>query len=120
MGSSTDAAETSGDTLVDGDDEGFWNTSTHEATQPQHGVDNLHTENSSVMQTKDAGLKDEKEVRKLKKALREIGNLETQQQILGAGVGKLRQNQLQKIAKKQEYLSRLHDITGSFAADSEA
>jgi len=116
----TDASKTSGDTLPDSDNEGFWNTSSNETKKPQHAIENPCADNSSEMETKDADLKNEKEVRKLKKALKEIGNLEVQQQILGNGVGKLRQNQLQKMAKKQEYIARLQDLTGSSTEDSEA
>jgi hypothetical protein len=55
--------------------------------------------------------KDEKEARKLQKALKEIGNLELQQQIVGNSVGKLRKNQLEKISKKPEYLQRLQQLS---------
>jgi len=96
------------------DDDGFWNTSGNEATKPQHDAENPATEESSIMKSDH-----DREVRKLKKALREIDNLEMQQHILGDGVGKLRQNQLQKISKKQEYLARLEELTSS-TEDSEA
>jgi hypothetical protein len=105
--SSTDASKSS-EHSPECDDEGFWNTSSDEATKPQLAKENPGTENSSITKTTD-----EKELRKLKKALREIGNLEVQQQILGNGVGKLRQNQLQKISRKQEYLARLQELTAS-------
>jgi len=52
----------------------------------------------------------DKEVRRLLKALREIDELELKLEVAAEAGGHLRRNQMQKIAKKQEYLDKLHEL----------
>lgn len=52
----------------------------------------------------------DKDVRRLQKALREIDQLELQLEVLAEAGGHLRRNQMQKIARKQEYLDKLQEL----------
>lgn len=52
----------------------------------------------------------DKEVRRLSKALREIDELELALEAVTKAGGRLRQNQMQKIGKKQEYLDKLNEL----------
>lgn len=52
----------------------------------------------------------EKEVRRLSKALREIDELELALEAVAKAGGRLRRNQMQKIAKKQEYLDKFNEL----------
>merc|ERR1719316_289590 len=84
----------------DDDDVGFWQDFKH----PTKGK---YADLGAVSTVSTAS-----EVRKLQKALREIGRLELQQTVLReeGGLGKLRLNQLQKISKKQDYMDRLQEL----------
>lgn len=99
------------DVPKDDNDDGFWETSEHPT-----GVDQAHLGTGSAVSKA-------REVRRLQKALLEIGRLELQQQVLGGegqlGLGKLRLNQLQKISKKQEYMDRLQELGASFSASAQ-
>mmetsp|Transcript_99487 Transcript_99487/g.197143 ORF Transcript_99487/g.197143 Transcript_99487/m.197143 type:complete len:408 (+) Transcript_99487:50-1273(+) len=50
------------------------------------------------------------EVRRLLKVLREINELEVKREAVAKAGGHLRRNQMQKLAKKQEYLDKLHEL----------
>lgn len=52
----------------------------------------------------------DKEARRLSKALREIDELELALEAVAKAGGRLRRNQMQKIAKKQEYLDKLNEL----------
>lgn len=52
----------------------------------------------------------DKELRRLSKALREIDELELALEAVAKAGGRLRRNQMQKIAKKQEYLDKLNEL----------
>jgi len=95
-------------------DDGFWDVHTNEATthsEPCRGSEESKAEQSVYSKTDH-----EREVRKLQKALREIGALELQLQMMG----NLRKNQLDKIAKKQEYIDKLQQLGSSLEAQSGA
>jgi 8-oxo-dGTP pyrophosphatase MutT (NUDIX family) len=52
----------------------------------------------------------EKDVRRLQEALREIDELELKLEVVAEAGGRLRRNQIQKIARKQEYLDKLNEL----------
>lgn len=113
---------------IDESDDGFWTPCNKQASKNGFrlekagadvppGLEALTASDKSAAAAADTSaatvvppLNKEKEIRKLQKALREISQLEQQQQILGEGWAKLRQNQMQKIAKKEEYLQRLQQF----------
>merc|ERR1712151_538626 len=77
-------------------DDGFWSPCSKQA---QHEILELR---SFVFRDKD--------VRRLQKALREIDQLELQLEAVAEAGGHLRWNQMQKIARKQEYMDKLQEL----------